>query len=128
MAILSLVLQSLLVLYFTFSGISKVIGVKYWVGIFKQIKLPQWFRVVTGIVQLIGVAMLITGYWIIEVLVLAGIWLGITMLIACLAHVRIKDTIGKTMPAFVFFVLITILVIINADYLPALFQSAAFGK
>ena len=117
MSILSIVLQSLLTLYFAFSGVSKVAGVKYWADIFRNLGLPQWFRVVTGFVQLIGVTVLIIGYWYPGAIAWAGIWLGITMLMACLVHIRVKDPIGKTMPAFVFAVLIVILTIINANEL-----------
>ncbi|MET3699740.1 DoxX-like protein [Bacillus oleivorans] len=117
MEILSIVLQSLLVLYFLFSGVSKTIGVKYWVDIFNEIKLPQWFRAVTGVGQLVGAVVLIIGYWVPEAVVWAGVWLGINMIVACLAHVRVKDPIGKTMPAVVFLAIITVLVIINADVL-----------
>lgn len=64
MSIFSVILQSLLVLYYVFSGCAKIIGAKYWVNIFEQIRLPQWFRAVTGSVQIIGTSLLIIGYWI----------------------------------------------------------------
>ncbi|CAM3394771.1 DoxX family protein [Paenibacillus lupini] len=115
MTILSIVLQSLLILYYAFSGGAKISGAKYWVDIFKNLEIPQWFRVVTGIVQLVGAAALIMGYWYDWMIVWAGIWLGITMLLACLAHLRVKDPINKTAPAIVFAVLIIILTAINSD-------------
>ncbi|CAH1217433.1 hypothetical protein PAECIP111891_04564 [Paenibacillus allorhizoplanae] len=115
MTVFSIALQSLLVLYYTFSGSAKIAGVKYWSDIFKNLGLPQWFRVVTGIVQLVGAALLIIGYWYVEVVAWACIWLGVTMLLACLAHFRVKDPISKSAAAFVFTVLIITLSIINAD-------------
>jgi hypothetical protein len=115
MTVLSIVLQSLLVLYYLFSGVSKVAGVKYWADIFNHLGLPNWFRVVTGFVQLVGAVVLIIGYWYAEAVTWAGIWLGITMLLACLAHFRVKDPIGKTAPAFVFAVINIILIIININ-------------
>lgn len=75
MTVFSIVLQSLLILYYVFSGSAKVAGAIAW----------------------------------------GGIWLGITMLAACLAHIRVKDSIGKTVPPVVFLVLIVILTIIHAD-------------
>jgi len=117
MSIISVILQSLLVLYFAFSGCAKIAGAKYWVGIFEQIKLPQWFRVVTGFVQLIGAILLVIGYWIGGPVVWAGILLGITMIFACLAHIRVKDSLGKTAPALMFAVLNIILVLLNSDQL-----------
>lgn len=94
MTVFSVVLQSLLVLYYAFSGGAKIAGVKYWADIFKNIGLPQWFRVVTGIVQLVGAALLIIGYWYAGAVAWAGVWLGITMLLACLAHFRDKNIIS----------------------------------
>lgn len=117
MSVLSIVLQSLLTLYYVFSGVAKIAGAKYWVEMFKHLGLPQWFRVVTGFVQLAGAVVLIIGYWFTGALAWAGIWLGITMLLACFTHFRVKDPIGKTAPAFVFAVLNIILIIINADNL-----------
>ena len=115
MTILSIVLQSLLVLYYVFSGFAKILGAKYWVEMFKHLELPQWFRVVTGFVQLVGAAILIIGYWFPGAIAWAGIWLGITMLLACLAHFRVKDSFSKIAPAFVFAVINIILIIINAN-------------
>lgn len=115
MTIFSIVLQSLLILYYLFSGSAKVIGAKYWVDIFNTLKLPQWFRIVTGFVQLVGATVLIIGYWAQEGVAWAGIWLGITMLLAVLAHIRVKDQFGKTVTPAVFLVLITILTMINAE-------------
>jgi hypothetical protein len=113
MTVLSIILQSLLILYYVFSGGAKIIGAKFWVDIFNNLGLPQWFRIVTGFVQLIGAAVLIIGSWFPEAVVWAGIWLGITMLLACLAHIRVKDPIGKTVTPVVFLVLILILIIIS---------------
>ncbi|UUZ97686.1 DoxX family protein [Paenibacillus sp. P25] len=56
-----------------------------------------------------GAAVLIIGYWYAEAVLWGSIWLGITMLAACLAHLRVKDSIGKTMPAMVFLVLVVLL-------------------
>lgn len=114
MTVFSIVLQSLLVLYYGFSGSAKVAGAKYWVDIFSHLGIPQWFRVVTGIVQLIGAAILVLGYWHTDAIVWGGAWLGITMLVAVLAHIRIKDSIGKTAPPVVFVVLIAVLTLVNA--------------
>lgn len=115
MTIFSIVLQSLLILYYLFSGSAKVIGAKYWVDIFNTLRLPQWFRIVTGLVQLIGAIVLIIGYWVEAAVAWAGIWLGITMLLAVFAHIRVRDQFGKTLTPVVFLVLIIILTLINAD-------------
>lgn len=56
MYIVFLVLQSFLLVAMTFGGATKLTGSKNFVDMFDSLRLPQWFRVVTGIVQLIGAA------------------------------------------------------------------------
>lgn len=99
------------------NGIStaKIAGAQYWIDIFNNLRIPQWFRVITGIVQLVGVAVLVRGYWAADVIAWGAIWLGITMTGALLAHLRVKDSIGKTIPPVVFLLLLIILIIMNAD-------------
>lgn len=80
-----------------------------------NLRIPQWFRVITGIVQLAGAAALIWGYWAEDVIAWGAIWLGITMPGALFAHLRVKDSIGKTMPPVVFLLLIVILTVMKAD-------------
>jgi hypothetical protein len=81
---ITIVLQSLLVLYYAFSGSAKIAGAKYWADIFKNLGLPRWFR--AGMLgRSHGLA-----------------WLEITMLLACLAHLSVKDPVSKTAPAIVF--------------------------
>lgn len=63
----------------------------------------------------VGCLGLIVGYWYQEVAAWAGIWLGLTMLIACLAHFRVKHPIGKAIPAFVIVLMAVILVVLDAD-------------
>jgi hypothetical protein len=55
--------------------------------------------------------MLIIGYWFEGAVIWGGIWLGITMIGAIIAHIRVKDPFSKTAAAIVFLVLIVILVI-----------------
>lgn len=115
MLIVSIILQSLLILAFLMAGGSKIAGAKIQVEAFKHLGLPQWFRVFTGLCQYVGVAGLIIGFWYPGMTAWAGIWLGIMMLLACLAHLKIKDPIGKVIPAFVLAVIAIVLIFINAD-------------
>lgn len=75
---------------FLMAGIMKF-GSKQQVEGFKKYGYPQWFRIVTGIVEVIGAAAVITGIWYPVIATLAGLWLGITMLGAFVTHIRIKD-------------------------------------
>lgn len=68
-----------------------------------RLQLPQWFRVVTGAVQLIGATGLVAGYFNSHWAMIAGIWLALTMIGALLAHVRIKDSFMQMMAAIILF-------------------------
>ncbi|NRF95332.1 DoxX family protein [Paenibacillus frigoriresistens] len=81
---------------------------------FESIELPQWFRVVTVLVQIVGAAGLVIGYWYPAVAAWAGIWIGITMLVACLSHFRVKHPVGKAIPAFVITLIAATLVVVHA--------------
>ncbi|MED1791377.1 DoxX family protein [Brevibacillus nitrificans] len=115
MTTLSIIIQSLLILIFLLAGGSKLVGAKVQVEAFNHLGLPQWFRVVTGLVQYIGVTGLIIGFWHPWVTAWAGVWLGITMFFGCIAHLKVKDPVSKTMPAFVLGVLAIVLVLIHAE-------------
>jgi uncharacterized membrane protein YphA (DoxX/SURF4 family) len=114
MYIIFVVLQSFLLVSMTFGGASKLAGSKNFVEMFDSLKLPQWFRVVTGIVQLAGAAGLVIGYWDREVAALAGIWIGITMLVAFLSHFRVKHPVWQAIPAFMITLIAAVLVAVQA--------------
>ncbi|TDQ39784.1 DoxX family protein [Aureibacillus halotolerans] len=121
MSIVVVILQSLLVVYYLFSGLAKVFGAKYWIDIFQHLKLSSRFRIVTGIVQLAGAIALFAGYWLTWSLVIGCIWLGVTMVVACSVHIRVRDSLGKTMPALVFTIIIVSLLCMQAVTMPSLF-------
>ncbi|MGN7356733.1 DoxX family protein [Paenibacillus sp. SAF-054] len=113
MIILSVILQSFLLVTMTFAGSSKLAGGKNFVEMFESLKLPQWFRVVTGIVQLAGAVGLLLGYWHLEAATWAGIWIGITMIVACLLHLRIKHPFSQWMPSIIITLIAAALVLVN---------------
>ncbi|MCD1257637.1 DoxX family protein [Paenibacillus athensensis] len=113
MPIIFIVLQSFLLLTMTFAGASKLAGAKNHVDMFNSIQLPQWFRVVTGIVQLIGAAGLVIGYWHPAIAAWAGVWIGVTMLVACLSHFRVKHPIGQAVPAFIITLIAVALIVVH---------------
>ncbi|WP_211748776.1 DoxX family protein [Paenibacillus sp. Marseille-Q4541] len=109
MIIVSIVLQSLLILAFFFSGISKITGAKMQVETFSHLGLPQWFRFATGFIALAGVIGLIIGFWNEAILTIAALWLACIMLGAVLFHIRSKDPINKMIPAAVLMILALVL-------------------
>lgn len=119
--IISFVLQGILGVLFLSVGIQKILGDQLQVDIFKNLKLPQWFRVVTGWIELVGVAGLIIGFWLPWVLVIAGLWFAVTMLVGMIAHIRVKDQLSKCVPAFVLLVVSITLCTLNFSELQSVF-------
>lgn len=103
MLTITTILQSILIVIFLLSGVGKVYGSLMHVKNFNRLELPQWFRVVTGTVQLIGATGLAVGYFYSHWATIAGIWLALTMFGAILAHVRIKDSFKQMTAAVVIF-------------------------
>ncbi len=120
MHILTIVLQSWLLFSMAFFGGSKLAGAKHQVELFDSIKLPQWFRVITGYVQIVGCIGLIVGYWYPGIAAWTGILIVIMMLLACFSHFRVKHPIGKVIPALLNLVIAIAVVLLYADELPHL--------
>ncbi|CAH1206444.1 hypothetical protein PAECIP111893_02557 [Paenibacillus plantiphilus] len=117
MFILSIVLQSWLLFSMAFFGGSKIAGAQHQVELFDSIKLPQWFRVITGYVQIVGCIGLIIGYWYPGIAAWTGIGIGIMMLVACLSHIRVQHPFGKMFPALLNLVIAVAIVLLNTDEL-----------
>ena len=111
MVISTAIVQAILLVIFLISGVGKVCGALMHVQNFERLQLPQWFRVVTGTVQLIGVAGLAVGYFYSYWATMAGIWLALTMIGAVLAHVRIRDSLKQTAAPVVLFCLAVVFVV-----------------
>ncbi len=106
MELTATILQIILGLMFIMSGFGKFTA-KMQVENFKNsYRLPGWFRIVTGLVEIAGAAALIAGIWNTDWAIYGGLIIGVTMLGAVLTHLlRAHDSIGKTIPAFVLMLL-----------------------
>ena len=83
MRIALIIVKVLLTLAFLAAGIGKLIGAPMMVETFDTIGLGQWFRYVTGIVEVGGAVLL----WVPRRLSWGAALLGATMVGAVLAHV-----------------------------------------
>src|SRR2546422_1931200 len=82
------IVQGLLAAAFLAAGGAKLAGVPMMVQIFDQIGMGQWFRIVTGLVEVIGaVALVVPGF-----AALGAAWLGATMFFAVLTHLFVLHT------------------------------------
>lgn len=106
-------LRILLALAFLAAGGAKLASVPAMVQIFDTLGFGQWFRYVTGVVEIAGaVALLIPAY-----AALGAAWLGITMFFGTLAHLFFLHT--SPAPALVLLALSAVIVTLQRGQIRA---------
>ena len=90
-------LQILAAAAFLAAGGFKLAGAPMMVQIFDQIGVGQWFRIVTGVVEVSGAALLLVP----RCAALGGLLLAATMVVATLVHLFVIG--GNPAPAIVLF-------------------------
>lgn len=108
--IVAIVLAALLAFVFIASGVSKVVGVQWQVKGFAHYGYPQWFRVVTGLIEIVGAIGLLVGIFVHVIGGLAGVLIAITMLGAVVTHIRVKDPVRAMSAAIVLLILALVVV------------------
>ncbi|MGW5959029.1 DoxX family protein [Methylorubrum thiocyanatum] len=102
-------LQVLLAIVFLAAGGAKLAGIPMMVQVYDLIGVGQWFRIVTGIVEVAGaIVLLVPGY-----AAFAALWLACTMVGAILAHLTVLPT--PAAPAAVLLVLTATLAWLRRD-------------
>ncbi|HEY4600014.1 MAG TPA: DoxX family protein [Cerasibacillus sp.] len=112
MHIVAIILQVILGLGFIMFGIMKFTA-KEMVEGFEHFGLPQWLRVVTGILELLGAAALIIGIWVPILAIIGGVGLAIIMFFAALTHIRAKDPIQQAFMPTLLLILSVVVAILN---------------
>jgi putative oxidoreductase len=79
-------LQAVVAAVFFAAGAMKLAAVPSEVQLFAQIGLGQWFRVVTGVVQIVGAFALVYP----GLASIGSLWLGFTMFCAVVANVAVR--------------------------------------
>lgn len=74
------------------AGIGKVFGSKMHIEALKQWRLPQWFRVFTGIIELGAAILLIIGFWNKTAAIISAAILVAVGISGVITHVRVKDS------------------------------------
>lgn len=82
------VLQAILALVFLGAGGSKLAGAQMQVANFQRYGYPQWFRLVTGAVEVIGAAGMAAGIWVEDLAIAAAVLLAVTMVGAVYTDAR----------------------------------------
>lgn len=82
------ILHAVVAVAFFASGGAKLAGAPFMVHLFAQIGLGQWFRYVTGTVEVLGAFALIYP----GMASIGGLWLGFTMFCAVLTYLFVLHT------------------------------------
>jgi putative oxidoreductase len=107
-------LQVIVAAVFFAAGAAKLAGVPFMVQIFDQIGIGQWFRSLTGVVEIVGAfALVYPGR-----AAIGGLWLGFTMVCAAATHVLVLHS--SPAPAAVLLTLNALIVYMRRDELAAL--------
>jgi len=115
MSILIIIVQVVLGLLFVLIGSMTVAGMKMFVENFRRFGYPQWFRIVTGSLEVLGGIGLLIGIrlpWLAE---LASAGLTLVMLGAFLTEVRTREPLQKIVLPIVLGVLA---IVVAASYWP----------
>jgi putative oxidoreductase len=106
----SIGLRALLTLAFVGAGFAKLAGAEMMVATYDAIGFGQWFRYVTGIIEVGGAALL----WVPRRQVLAASVLGGTMVGAVLAHLSLLGA-AEGLPAVVLGLICTAVIYLHRD-------------
>jgi putative oxidoreductase len=95
MATAIIVVQVVLGLLFVLIGSMNVAGMKMFVENFRRFGYPQWFRIVTGLLEVLGGIGLLIGIWLPWLAELASAGLTLVMLGAFVTEVRTRESLQK---------------------------------
>lgn len=118
MTYLSLGLRALLTLAFVGAGGAKLLGVEMMVQTFEQIGFGQWFRFMTGIIEVAGAALL----WLPGRQAIGALLLGGTMVGAVLTHLLVLGP--SAVPAVVLGLLCSAVLYLHRDQVSALMTNS----
>jgi putative oxidoreductase len=95
MSIPIIAVQAVLGLLFIVIGGMTVAGRKMFVENFRRFGYPQWFRIVTGSLEVLGGLGLLLGIWLPWLAALASTGLTLVMLGAVVTEVRTREPLQK---------------------------------
>ncbi|SFE06763.1 DoxX-like family protein [Paenibacillus catalpae] len=116
MHILSVVLQVILGLGFLMFGFMKF-GSKQMVEGFNHYGYSSWFRVFTGIVEVVSSILVIAGIWNESLAAWGSVIILITMIGAIMTHIKINDNVKQMSMPIMLFIMGLVVFLINYDAL-----------
>ena len=79
---------------------------------FETYGLPPWFMGLVGFLKLTLATLLIAGIFLPVLIIPAAIGMAVLMLGAIVMHIKVKDSLFKSLPAFTFLALSLILIFV----------------
>ena len=113
MSIPIVLVQVVLCLLFVVIGSLTVAGRKMFVENFRRFGYPQWFRIVTGSLEVLGGLGLLIGIWLPWLAALASAGLTLVMLGAVVTEVRTREPLQKIILPIV---MGTLAIVVAASY------------
>lgn len=93
------------------AGGSKIVGRDSQIEIFEHLGYPQWFRLVTGSLEVVAGLALLISFFVTPVMALAGGVISFSVLVGALtSHVRVGDEPSQMVPAVFLLVLATVVI------------------
>ena len=84
---------------------------------FEVYGIPQWFMMVVGFFKVTLATLLIIGIWVPMMVGPAALGMSFLMTGALAMHVKVKDPILKSLPAFTMFALCVFLVLLSFGFI-----------
>lgn len=106
-------IQFLLGALFIYLSILTMVGTKYTKIKFEQLRVPRYFRYVTGFVQFLGGMFMLSSVWYSEIAILGGIWIAVIMLVGIVLRIRSGESILSTIPAIIIGLLSLTVTVVN---------------
>ncbi|MDO6851670.1 DoxX family protein [Priestia megaterium] len=83
----------------------------------KHYGYPGWFRMFTGMVEIISAVLVIVGIWNEKFAAWGGLFIIVTMIGAIFTHIKIKDSVKQMMMPIILLILGLVVLLINLEFL-----------
>lgn len=108
-----LIIQIFIGTLFVFLSFLAFKGANYTKEKMIHLQLPNYFRYVTGFVQLMGGLFMLIGIWYTNAAALGGVWITMIMLVGIILRIRAHESILSTTPAIIIGILSITVSVVN---------------
>ncbi|MDF2535365.1 MAG: hypothetical protein K0R18_1524 [Bacillales bacterium] len=102
---LIIVFKITLIVVFLSAGSGKLAGANIHIEDFKNWQLPQWFRILTGLVEILGAMILFISFWVKELEMFGALWFVGIGIGGIITHIRANDDMKDTFSIVILFLI-----------------------